>query len=807
MLKSESKLTPTLVIPVYKPQEKLLKLIKELRSQFLFEITVVDDGSGPESQEIFKKVAELEGVEVLHHAVNLGKGAALKTAFNHYLLTKPLGIGVVTLDADGQHLPHDVIKVSEALVNHPLSLVLGARSFNQDVPRKSLLGNKITGQIFRILVGKNLQDTQTGLRGIPLSLIKLLMTVGSNRYEFELEMLVLASRQKINILEVPISTVYEDGNKGSHFNPLLDSFRIYFVFLRFLSLSLITYGADVLIFSVLYFFSKKMFASIVIGRACAAAINLFGAKKFVFKSDKDNRRVITLYAMLWLSLLGISYGLMILLVQKWHFNVYFSRVGIDSALFIFNFLVQRDLIFNEDSRVPVTTRDKKRLLVIELNEFNKDLLKNSAEKFKFQNIQKLISLKEVVTVSPDTYESNSLEPWVQWVSIHTGTPFSHHKIQHLGDVPHLDNPQIWETLSEKGVSSGIWGAMNASRGYAKNNMFFLPDPWTFSEEGYPSKVAKLLELPRYASKNYLNLSKKKLFSKSRHFLQVLLTSGILLKLLAEIPGFIRNLIKYKGEHFVYISFADYALTLLFLEYKKKFDPDFSILFLNSLAHLQHHHWKGLDYENNHRLFAGLKYIDSLLEQILNDQAQTEKIIFLGGLSQKNTNNEVPWILYRPHDQSVFLRHMQIDFKHVEPHMTHDAHLFFENEDECRRASTILESAEIEGKKLFLVERYLDAPKKLFFRIDFTDEVAASSHFRVRGHEYLFSDFFKPIVVRTGKHIPNGTLYTNLDQVPAKMANHDVNTLIYQYFNLENKSVPTDFSQQIKSTTLSDSIAH
>ena len=105
---------------------------------------IVDDGSGPGFRDIFASVAEFPKVQVLRHAVNLGKGAALKTAFNHVAVHLPGPGGVVTADADGQHHPDDIERVARRLERHPDSLVLGSRSFGKDVPLRSRFGNIAT---------------------------------------------------------------------------------------------------------------------------------------------------------------------------------------------------------------------------------------------------------------------------------------------------------------------------------------------------------------------------------------------------------------------------------------------------------------------------------------------------------------------------------------------------------------------------------------------------------------------------------------------------------------------------------------
>jgi hypothetical protein len=109
------------------------------------------------------------------------------------------------------------------------------RSFAADVPLRSRFGNSLTQWIFRMLMGKDVKDTQTGLRAIPRSMIPALLKMKAPGYDFEMEMLIEAVRSHAPLACVPIETVYIDGNKSSHFRPLADSVRIYIVFVRFLT--------------------------------------------------------------------------------------------------------------------------------------------------------------------------------------------------------------------------------------------------------------------------------------------------------------------------------------------------------------------------------------------------------------------------------------------------------------------------------------------------------------------------------------------------------------------------------------------
>lgn len=414
----------------------------------------------------------------------------------------------------------------------------------------------------------------------------------------------------------------------------------------------------------------------------------------------------------------------------------------------------------------------KKLFIFELNEFNREMLMQAAQELNLRNIQKVLKLNYTKLVTQDSYESNYLEPWVQWVSAHTGVSSDKHQIKHLGDVPSLSYPQIWEIFSQQEINSGIWGPMNASRNGAKNCLFFVPDPWTFSEQAYPAELNALLDLPRYVSKNYLNLKKSIALKKLMSLLRLIFKAGAGASLLLELPRLLKNKIKFKNEHFVFISFIDYISTKIFLQYKKKYDPTVSLLFLNGIAHLQHHHWHGSDYRNNKRLRYGLQYVDKALKNIFAAMDKNDIFFMMTPLSQANTNSEQPWILYRQIDQATFLRQVGIVFQNVEPHMTYDAHVFFKTEEECQQACQILKAAKIKNKPLFLVEEYPENKKKLFYRIDFTEEVSASQTFEINGQILKFLEFFKVLAHRTGKHIPEGSVYSNAPNIPALMNNHD-----------------------------------
>ena len=338
----------TVVIPAYRPEPRLIHIVDDLLARGFADILVVDDGSGRDFASIFDAISEKTGVELLRHELNLGKGAALKTAFHHAMEARPHSIGVVTVDADGQHLAPDVQSVADILRANPQSLVLGARQMSKDVPLRSRFGNEMTVRVFDLLVGRKLIDTQTGLRGIPSAILPDLITISAQRYEFELEMLIKVVHMGTKILECPIATVYEEGNKTSHFNPLRDSFRIYFVFLRFSVASLLVYFADLIAYSIAFGLLNAVFGSLVVGRLCGAVVGFALAKNFVFRRQTITAGMVFRYGALWLVLLGLSYVLILGARDVLGMNVYVARAVTDFFMFFLNFLAQRTFVFLRD---------------------------------------------------------------------------------------------------------------------------------------------------------------------------------------------------------------------------------------------------------------------------------------------------------------------------------------------------------------------------------------------------------------------------------------------------------------------------
>lgn len=343
-----------IIIPSYEPDEKLPGLLKELKGAGFQNIVLVDDGSGEAYAHLFKEAEESFGCRVLHHAINQGKGRALKTAFNYCLQEFSDAVGVITADSDGQHSPECILACADALLAHPDSLILGCRCFEgKDVPARSEFGNKCTRMVMKYLTGITVSDTQTGLRGIPTSFMERLLMVKGERFEFETNMLLETKERKIPIVEVPIRTIYIEENRTSHFNPIRDSVKIYMIFGKFLFSSLSSSVVDLVLFSVFCFLMRDMqwrrvsyiTVATVSARILSAFYNYSMNLKVVFQSEKSVGATLPRYILLAMVQMSLSAFLVGKLYPLFGGAEVVVKIPVDVLLFFLSFFIQREFVY------------------------------------------------------------------------------------------------------------------------------------------------------------------------------------------------------------------------------------------------------------------------------------------------------------------------------------------------------------------------------------------------------------------------------------------------------------------------------
>ena len=209
-----------ILIPAYNPDERLIELYTELKNTF--NVVIVDDGSADKA--IFNVI---NPKNIIEHSVNMGKGEALKSGIKYIIENFPNAKGIVTADCDLQHSIKDITKLANQLNSSPDKVYFGSRDFSgKNVPFRSKFGNIIMSKFIKLLHNIDVKDTQTGLRGIPIDFAKHILKLGGSDFSFETEMLLETKTYNIPIKEIPISTLYTQNNKHSHFNPIKDSYKI-----------------------------------------------------------------------------------------------------------------------------------------------------------------------------------------------------------------------------------------------------------------------------------------------------------------------------------------------------------------------------------------------------------------------------------------------------------------------------------------------------------------------------------------------------------------------------------------------------
>ena len=203
-----------ILIPAYEPDTKLLRLLREIDNKY--PVIVINDGSSKFYNDIFE--AAKKYAHVMSYEKNMGKGYALKTGLNYIEDKYEDNYIVVTMDADGQHKLDDALKLCGYVQDNLDTLVLGKRSRTKDMPLRSRLGNHITRNIFKQTTGLDIYDTQSGLRAFSSKLNDYMLSISGNRFEYEMNVLLNIKNHHIKYHEIPISTIYLDNNKDSHFH-------------------------------------------------------------------------------------------------------------------------------------------------------------------------------------------------------------------------------------------------------------------------------------------------------------------------------------------------------------------------------------------------------------------------------------------------------------------------------------------------------------------------------------------------------------------------------------------------------------
>jgi hypothetical protein len=401
----------------------------------------------------------------------------------------------------------------------------------------------------------------------------------------------------------------------------------------------------------------------------------------------------------------------------------------------------------------------KRLILIELNEINFDVVEKyiATDAGRFPALAKLLTGARVRTTSEQNYEQ--LEPWIQWPSVHTGCTFAEHGIFRLGDVVGKKVPQIFEQLEHAGCEVGAISAMNAENRLT-NPAYFVPDPWTQtpSDGSWWSRAlteavsqavndnAQAKITPKSALQLALALVR---FARPRHYLRYLQ-----LVLASREKSWLKPLVLDLLLHDVHWSFFNAK------------QPNFSTLFLNAGAHIQHHYFfnaeplrAGVDKKNPQWYIkpsddpvADVLALYDLIVGEYFSRTDTE-VIIATGLSQKPYDRLK--FYYRLNAHADFLRSLGIEFASVYPRMTRDFLIEFENPQQAQTAQDVLANVRVVGVDVPLFGEIDNRGNSLFVTLTYPQEITAETQYQVVKRIFPLLPVVSFVAIKNGMHQNEG----------------------------------------------------
>jgi hypothetical protein len=392
-------------------------------------------------------------------------------------------------------------------------------------------------------------------------------------------------------------------------------------------------------------------------------------------------------------------------------------------------------------------------ILLGLNEINFEFVQKYIDRGLLPNFKRIFSKNGYkTTTSESSYEL--LEPWIQWVSIHTGKTYEEHKVFRLGDIAERgDLKQLWEVAEAKGHSVGAVSPFNA-RNNLRNPAFFIPDPWTQTP---PSGSQTVIALSNAVSNAVNNNANNKLTTES---ITSLLKGFVVFVPPARYFHYINLMAKIKRRS-TKAAILDNVLADTFFSLWKKHKPQFSSLFLNSGAHVQHHYmFNSKVYDGDQKnpswycpadedpMLDMLVEYDSILGRLMSLNC---RLFIATGLHQKaHTKTTFYWRLKNHMD---FLKTIGIpSVRSVIPRMSRDFLVESSTNSEAKKIEDILNSivAVQNGEKIFSVD---NRGVSLFIELIYPHDIKGNFKISKNGTEQDldFSEHVSFVAIKNGEH--------------------------------------------------------
>lgn len=432
----------------------------------------------------------------------------------------------------------------------------------------------------------------------------------------------------------------------------------------------------------------------------------------------------------------------------------------------------------------------KQLILLELNEINFNVVDFYVKSgVVLAGFSELFRSGIVETESEPLY--HNLEPWIQWPSVHTGKTFDEHKVFRLGDFVESSHVQFFERVENEGYSVGAVSPMNAANRLARP-AYFIPDPWTRtpSDNSYFSKSITSAIKQAVNDNSQAKLTFKTVFNLGLAFVGLVSPSRYL--------PLLRYALRARSKPWRKALFLDLLLYEIHKSLWIKKAPNFSTLFLNAGAHIQHHYFFNSPYVQSEELKNPSWYIantaDPVLEMLIAYDAilvdflrsPNTEFIVATGLSQKPYEDLQYY--YRLIDHAAFLRKLGIDFTDVVPRMTRDFLISFDTDDQALLAEQRLSQILVDGEvKLF--DEIDNRGKDLFVVLTYPSEVTDRTMISYLGGEARLGEAVTFVAVKNGEHQSKGfaVFSAGLRALSPPSGSHvsDIHRTVLQYFGISN----------------------
>jgi hypothetical protein len=361
---------------------------------------------------------------------------------------------------------------------------------------------------------------------------------------------------------------------------------------------------------------------------------------------------------------------------------------------------------------------QRRVILLEFNELCPELMQRFIGEQQLPNFKRLYAESEVYVTDAEEKAPN-LEPWIQWVTVHSGMPFSAHKIFELGDGHLLKQACIWDVLSSADLNVCVCGSMNIRYDLPLHGCV-LPDPWSTGTPPYPDSLAAYLNFVRASVHEHTNDQAPFRRADAARFLAFMATHGLSMGTVSAIG---RQLLSERNRRnrWKRATILERLQADVFCHFYRKLRPHFSTFFLNSTAHLQHAYWRNMTpslfkvqpTEQEQAEFAsailyGYKQMDALLGRLLALAGRDTTVMFCTALSQQPCliyDEKGGKVLYRPRDFTKFLSWAGLKPGWtVAPVMAEQFHLYFDTEANAIDGERRLNALQTAGRPALFVKR-------------------------------------------------------------------------------------------------------